>query len=417
MRRGILVISACILAAILIFLSARNTAYKNHEMLNDSALDVPANTLQTDADDAETGGESAGTDSDEAEISSDTNQGEIEPSDDFEPFEDEVLEDTSEDEELAENASQNESVIEKNITDSENTLSDSENEMSDPEGRTVLEDIDNTESEKNTGNSDDNNENTDSGEKNIMVFLDAFKEVHQAEIDTGVKKHDYDLSCFKIIDEYMHYDGDARYTYRTGIDVSHHDGDIDWKSAKEAGIEFAILRIGYRGYGAEGLLNEDKKFREYIVGAKEAGLDVGCYIFSQAINVEEAEEEAQLVLDVLKDYEIDLPVVYDPESILEANARTDYVSGEQFTENAVSFCEKIRAAGYQPMIYCNMMWEAYELDLKKLSDYPIWYADYEPLPQTPYRFDFWQYSNSGVVPGISDSVDLDIQLIPQNVED
>ncbi len=245
-----------------------------------------------------------------------------------------------------------------------------------------------------------------------LNFVDAYGEHYQIEVDQGVRKHDYNLSCFKNSGNYVVYDGDNRYTYRLGIDVSHHDGDIDWDAVEESGIDFVILRIGYRGYGAEGLLNEDKKFREYINGAHEAGLDVGVYIFSQAVDAEEAREEARLVLNVLDGYHIELPVVFDPESVLDANARTDYVSGEQFTENAITFCQMIKDAGYQPMIYTNMMWEAFKFDLKKLSEYPIWYADYEQFPQTPYHFEYWQYSNTGKVPGIQDMVDLDIQLIP-----
>ena len=106
-----------------------------------------------------------------------------------------------------------------------------------------------------------------------------------------------------------------------------------------------------------------------------------------------------------------MPVVYDPEHILEDEARTDGVTGEQFTQNAKVFCKEIEEAGYDTMIYSNMLWEAYELDLEKLLDYPVWYADYEELPQTPYRFSMWQYSSTGSVPGIEGNVDLNIQLL------
>ena len=115
-----------------------------------------------------------------------------------------------------------------------------------------------------------------------------------------------------------------------------------------------------------------------------------------------------------KEEKLDLPVVYDPESILDAEARTDDVSGEQFTKNTVAFTKAIKDAGYEPMVYSNMLWEAFELDLKELPDIPIWYADYEPLPQTPYDFTMWQYSNEGNVKGISGVVDLDIQLFAKD---
>ncbi|WP_051208797.1 glycoside hydrolase family 25 protein [Butyrivibrio sp. WCD3002] len=249
-------------------------------------------------------------------------------------------------------------------------------------------------------------------EPEVLNFVDVYQEQYQVEIDPDVRKHDYILDCFKENGRYIKYEGDKSYRYRLGIDISHHDGEIDFNAVKESGIDFVIIRVGYRGYGAEGILREDKNYRQYIEAAHDAGLDVGVYIFSQAINTDEAREEAELVLNALEDYDIELPVVYDPESILNANARTDYVSAEQFTENAVTFCQIMEDAGYQPMIYCNMLWEAFKLDLYQLSDYPIWYADYEEKPQTPYYFSFWQYSNTGKVPGVDGMVDLDIQLIP-----
>ncbi len=118
------------------------------------------------------------------------------------------------------------------------------------------------------------------------------------------------------------------------------------------------------------------------------------------------------MLEHLKGYELQLPVVYDPESILDAPARTDNVTGEQFTKNTEVFCRMVEEAGYEAMIYSNMLWQAYKLDLAQLSAYPIWYADYEPYPRTPYQFEFWQYSNTGTVEGIPGDTDLDIQLIP-----
>lgn len=175
--------------------------------------------------------------------------------------------------------------------------------------------------------------------------------------------------------------------------------------------EFAILRIGYRGYGEEGTLNADEKFAQNMENARKAGIDVGVYFFSQAVNEEEAKEEADFVLEHLKGQELQMPVVYDPEHILEDEARTDDVTGEQFTQNAKVFCKEIEEAGYDAMIYSNMLWEAYELDLEKLLDYPVWYADYEELPQTPYRFSMWQYSSTGSVAGIEGNVDLNIQLL------
>lgn len=250
------------------------------------------------------------------------------------------------------------------------------------------------------------------GENEILNFVDVFGEEYEVAINPNVEKHEYDLNAFLHMGDYMEYSGDERYTYRLGVDVSHHQGMIDWERVKNAGYEFAFLRIGYRGYGNAGNVCLDKQFFENIRNAQKVGIDVGVYFFSQAVNEEEAREEAEFVLKNLEGYELQLPVVYDPENILDAEARTDDVTGEQFTRNTVVFCEMIRDAGYDPMIYSNMLWEAYQYDLEQLKEYPIWYADYEKLPQTPYHFEFWQYTNTARIDGIEGVVDLNIQLVP-----
>lgn len=251
-----------------------------------------------------------------------------------------------------------------------------------------------------------------SQELELLCFVDVFGAPYEVEIDPEVGRHTYRAECFLHEGDWLSYVGDERYTYRVGIDVSSFQGDVDWATVKEAGIEFVIIRLGYRGYGQAGTLCLDKKFIQNIEGAQAQGLDVGVYFFAQAVDETEAIEEAEFVLSYLEGYELQLPVVYDPESILDDTARTDNVTGEQFTLNTLAFCERIEEAGYEAMVYSNMLWEAYKFDLAQLSDYPIWYADYEALPQTPYRFSFWQYTNTGRVAGITGDVDYNIQLIP-----
>lgn len=269
---------------------------------------------------------------------------------------------------------------------------------------------------------EDQNESTKETAANVEVrpeilnFVDVFGEEYQVEINPDVEKHKYDLEKFVHEGDRLTYTDD-RYEYRLGVDVSIHQGWIDWEKVKADGYEFAIIRVGYRGYGEKGLVCLDEKFDTNIQNAQAAGLDVGVYFFAQAINEEEAKEEAEFVLEHIAGYELQLPVVYDPESILDDEARTDDVSGEQFTKNTEVFCSMIEEAGYQPMIYSNMLWEAYELNLEYLEEYPIWYADYEPFPQTPYHFDFWQYTNEGSVNGIEGRTDLNIQLMPKEQEE
>lgn len=247
-----------------------------------------------------------------------------------------------------------------------------------------------------------------------LHFVDAWGEWFDTDINTELPGHNYDWQYLENTEDGISYEGDSRYYIRKGVDVSQHQGTIDWNRVKAAGYEFAILRIGYRGYGQSGALMLDYTFHDNIRAAQEAGLDVGVYIFSQAVNEAEALEEAQLVLDNLAGYELDLPVVYDPELIRDAVARTDDVTGEQFTKNTILFCQRMEEAGYQPMIYSNMVWEAFLFDMGQLTEYPIWYADYEPIPQTPYDFVFWQHSSTGRVDGISGDVDLNVQFCPRD---
>ncbi len=241
-------------------------------------------------------------------------------------------------------------------------------------------------------------------------FVTAQGEYMDAYLQESVEMIRYDWSNLKQYNEKISYE-DETYTSRWGVDVSSHNGKIDWEKAKKAGITFAFVRVGYRGYGEEGSLNTDEYALENIDGAQAAGLDVGAYFFSQAVSEEEAVEEADLTLEILDGRDLELPIVYDPEDILNDQARTDTVSSKQFTKNAVAFCDRIRDAGYEPMLYCNLYWEAYRLDLTQLSDVEIWYADYEAEPQTPYHFTFWQYDESGHVDGIPGDADLDLQFL------
>ena len=178
----------------------------------------------------------------------------------------------------------------------------------------------------------------------ILDFVDVFGQEYQVEINPNVEKHGYDLEKFVREGDRLTYTDDE-YEYRLGVDVSRHQGWIDWERVKASGYEFAIIRVGYRGYGEEGLVCLDEQFDTNIQNAQAAGLDVGVYFFAQAINEEEAKEEAEFVLEHIAEYELQLPVVYDPESILDDEARTDDVSGQQVTKNTVEVCRRIEEAG------------------------------------------------------------------------
>ncbi|MCI2057541.1 MAG: glycoside hydrolase family 25 protein [Oscillibacter sp.] len=200
---------------------------------------------------------------------------------------------------------------------------------------------------------------------------------------------------------------------RRGIDVSVHQGQIDWQQVKDAGVEFAIVRLGFRGYGT-GTILADENFQQNVAGAAEAGMPIGVYFYSQAISEAEAEEEANFVLEQLSGVTLSYPVVYDLEEYSEDAARTDDLTAEQATANALAFCKRIKSAGYTPMVYMNADWASRMYDLDALSENLIWYADYREEPTLSGGFAMWQYSCTGCVPGIeSADVDLDLFFVPK----
>ncbi len=223
-----------------------------------------------------------------------------------------------------------------------------------------------------------------------------------------------DLPLSIIDPEYL--DGDMFKTYETdeytsslGIDVSSHQTAIDWDQVVEAGIEFVYIRVGYRGYQT-GELNIDQMFNEHYEGAKAAGLEVGVYFFSQATSVEEAIEEAYFVYSIIRYLDIDLEVVYDLEDVTDADSRIEDVSAEVRTACAIAFASKIEELGYAPMIYTNLYWAENYYDLLQIMNYPLWYAQYNDTPDLPYYFRIWQYTETGVIPGITELVDIDIRI-------
>lgn len=197
---------------------------------------------------------------------------------------------------------------------------------------------------------------------------------------------------------------------RVGIDVSDHQEQIDWQQVAGAGIEFAFVRIGYRGY-SEGGVYADGYAARNIENAQAAGLDVGVYFYSQALTPEEAAEEAEFCLEFLEDYSIQLPVVYDWEYV-SAEARTGLMEAGTLTACAISFCETVRAAGYEAMIYANPDIARNLLELYRLQDYPFWLALYSDTMDYPYRMDYWQYTCTGTVPGVTGDVDINLQFVP-----
>lgn len=224
-----------------------------------------------------------------------------------------------------------------------------------------------------------------------------------------VPPNQYDNDAFAVTDGFLSYGAGPSYV---GVDVSTHQGEVDWQRVADAGVEFAIIRAGYRGY-TEGGLFEDEYFRRNMEGALAAGLDVGVYFFSQAVSEEEAKEEAEFVLRLIEDYDLTYPVVFDWERQSKENSRTLTTDGETQTLCAVAFCRTVEAAGYLPMVYFSPSKGYNALDLERLMEWPFWLAHYTTDWQpTSFRYHFamWQYASDGQVDGVGGKVDLNICL-------
>jgi len=196
-----------------------------------------------------------------------------------------------------------------------------------------------------------------------------------------------------------------------GIDVSYAQNEIDWKQVRDCGVKFAMLRVGFRGY-SEGKIVLDNRFEENIVGATAEGIDVGVYFYSQALNEKEAREEARWVLDIVKDYDITYPIVFDWEFYHGIpDARSNNMDSETLTSSAVAFCDEIEKAGYRPMVYFNMSLGYLYYDLSEMLKYDFWLAELGEPPIFHYNFHMLQYSHTGTVEGIEGEVDLNLSFI------
>lgn len=220
----------------------------------------------------------------------------------------------------------------------------------------------------------------------------------------------YDPDNFEDVGEFKYYyDDEGNLKSMMGIDVSYAQKDIDWHKVKKAGIDFAIIRVGYRGYES-GDIHSDEYFEKNITEAVGAGVKAGVYFFSQALTPEEAKEEAEFTLEHIRGYDITFPVVFDWETIGYAPARTDTISADALNSSALEFCKVIEKAGYKPMIYSslNLLREQYHKYDDRITECELWLAEYKNRPEYPKDFVMWQYTSEGHVDGIQKLVDLDM---------
>ena len=224
------------------------------------------------------------------------------------------------------------------------------------------------------------------------------------------KHHSYIKECFVADEntgEITYQDLEGNVLSSKCIDVSKHNGEIDWSKVKEDGVEYAFIRMGYRG-SSEGKLVQDETFENNIKGAIQNDIKVGVYFFTQAISEEEAIEEADFVLDAIEPYRITLPVAIDVEEM--DNSRTSGIDATQRTDATIAFLERIKGAGYTPMIYGNLKSMLYMLETNRIEPYEKWFAYYHMPQYYPYEHTIWQYSAEGTVNGVTGNVDLNIVL-------
>lgn len=233
---------------------------------------------------------------------------------------------------------------------------------------------------------------------------------HFMPLNPQLKMHSYVNDNLLLLEngtvEYME---DGKVISYKGIDVSKHQGEIDWEKVAADGVKFAFIRVGNRGYGS-GAIVEDTQFEANIKGAISNGIQVGVYFFSQAITQEEAREEAAFVLEKIAPYKVQCPVVLDVEKVADSEARMNKISKEERTANTKVFLETVEAAGYDVMLYHNMEMGLLMIDLEEFEEYDKWFAYYNKEIYYPYEFTVWQYSDKGKVNGIAGDVDLNISF-------
>ena len=245
------------------------------------------------------------------------------------------------------------------------------------------------------------------------IYMQAYRArqflLEEQLVETDPNMHTYNWDNLTWRNGFPTYEDDS-YTSVIGIDVSSHQKSIDWSAVKNSGVKFAMIQIGYRGYET-GALMDDAYFEENIQGAIENGIDVGVYFFSQAVSAEEARAEADFVLERVKKYKLQLPIVFDLEEVSNATDRVENTTSEERTQAAVTFMNHIKNAGYQAMVYSSSQLFETVFDINYLHDYDFWVADYSSVPNFSYHFSIWQYTDAGTVDGISTNVDMNIMFV------
>lgn len=258
----------------------------------------------------------------------------------------------------------------------------------------------------------------------ILIFATIYfigkdpKEIVPQEEPVSQNEAQVDYSKIRSISGKYSYEDD-NYTSMFGIDVAEFQQEIDWRKVKDDSVEFAYIRLGRRG-ATKGDLYIDERFEANYKGARDNGIKVGVYFFSQALDEKEAIEEAHYVLSALENKKIDLPIAYDLEEVFLEDglvSRIALLDKEQLTRNAIAFTNEIKKFGHEVIIYTYPYWLANFYDLDEIRDIPMWYAQYDvKKPEIDNPIMIWQYSNTGTINGISKDTDLNIMFIRKEKE-
>ena len=236
-----------------------------------------------------------------------------------------------------------------------------------------------------------------------------------APVISEIKKNTLLNDNFRMNGIFKEYTVNEKKTSYTGIDVSKYQGDIDWEKVAESGIDFAMVRMGARGY-TSGKIIIDDHFEKNMAGCSENGIKTGIYFFSQAVTPEEAIEEANYCVAAIQNYNIEYPIVFDSEEVENDSYRTEKLSPQQLTAAAQAFCNTVSMYGYTPMIAATKKQFASRFILPDIEAYDWWLFDTDETTVFPYRFNIWQYSKTGSIEGIVGAVDLNISLIDYSVK-
>lgn len=261
--------------------------------------------------------------------------------------------------------------------------------------------------DKKDDDKDDKKDSRDDGRIQV-THSDGTKE--WIDLSDEIERNDYDYDNLKYQNPTMNYYEEGKLVSKCGADISANQGDVDFAKLKKAGCDFVMIKIGARGYSS-GNIVFDKNYKDNLKSAKKAGLDIGVYFCSQAVNKSEAREEADELLDAIEDYDVKYPIAFVMENVDGDMARIEALDMDARTTIAKAFLDRVKDSGYTAMLYGDKEWLLTMVDMERLSDYDVWYAQDSKKPDYPYEFGMWQYNSGTSINGVSGKVALSMSFM------